>query len=228
MTAPSKLRILCLHGYTQNASVYRRRTAVVAKDMKNIADFVYIDAPHILPKKQSSGEGETESNLRQSDDETQRAWWTADDSHTVYSGVDESISHVQKIWESSGPFHGILGFSQGAAFAAYLLHASLLSPPPKFSILISGFIPRSDHAAVFATPLTMPSLHVIGRQDQWVLPERSEALTETFEKAEVVWHDGGHFLPTGAEWRRTYRDWVDGMARAVEKESATEGSPNEA
>ncbi|XP_058075899.1 rhodanese-like domain-containing protein 6 isoform X2 [Magnolia sinica] len=46
---PRKLRILCLHGFRQNASNFKGRTASLAKKLKNIAEFVYVDAPHELP-----------------------------------------------------------------------------------------------------------------------------------------------------------------------------------
>jgi pimeloyl-ACP methyl ester carboxylesterase len=44
-----KLRILCLHGFRQNASSFKGRTASLAKKLKKIAEFVFIDAPHEVP-----------------------------------------------------------------------------------------------------------------------------------------------------------------------------------
>lgn len=46
---PRKLRILCLHGFRQNASGFKGRTASLAKKLKNIAELVFIDGPHELP-----------------------------------------------------------------------------------------------------------------------------------------------------------------------------------
>ncbi|KAM2182809.1 hypothetical protein COP2_034134 [Malus domestica] len=46
---PRKLRILCLHGFRQNASSFKGRTASLAKKLKNIAELVFVDAPHELP-----------------------------------------------------------------------------------------------------------------------------------------------------------------------------------
>ncbi|KAG6774947.1 rhodanese-like domain-containing protein 6 isoform X1 [Populus alba x Populus x berolinensis] len=46
---PRKLRILCLHGFRQNASGFKGRTASLAKKLKNIAELVFVDAPHELP-----------------------------------------------------------------------------------------------------------------------------------------------------------------------------------
>ncbi|KAJ1425530.1 Serine hydrolase FSH [Sesbania bispinosa] len=43
-----KLRILCLHGFRQNASGFKGRTASLAKKLKKFTEFVFIDAPHEL------------------------------------------------------------------------------------------------------------------------------------------------------------------------------------
>ncbi|CAK8572538.1 unnamed protein product [Lathyrus sativus] len=47
--ASRKLRILCLHGFRQNASSFKGRTASLTKKLKKIAEFVFIDAPHEVP-----------------------------------------------------------------------------------------------------------------------------------------------------------------------------------
>ncbi|XP_050273722.1 rhodanese-like domain-containing protein 6 [Quercus robur] len=47
--SPRKLRILCLHGFRQNASSFKGRTASLAKKLKNIVELVFVDAPHELP-----------------------------------------------------------------------------------------------------------------------------------------------------------------------------------
>ncbi|XP_019704323.1 rhodanese-like domain-containing protein 6 isoform X2 [Elaeis guineensis] len=44
-----KLRILCLHGFRQNASNFKGRTSSLAKKLKNMVEFVFVDAPHELP-----------------------------------------------------------------------------------------------------------------------------------------------------------------------------------
>jgi pimeloyl-ACP methyl ester carboxylesterase len=42
----SKARILCLHGYAQNANFFRVRTGSLRKQCRAVADFVYLDAPY--------------------------------------------------------------------------------------------------------------------------------------------------------------------------------------
>lgn len=46
---PRKLRILCLHGFRQNASSFKGRSASLAKKLKNFVELVFVDAPHELP-----------------------------------------------------------------------------------------------------------------------------------------------------------------------------------
>lgn len=35
----NKLRVLCLHGYTQNATMFRKKTGVMRKSVDDIAEF---------------------------------------------------------------------------------------------------------------------------------------------------------------------------------------------
>jgi hypothetical protein len=46
----TQLRILCLHGYRQNGTIFREKTGSFRKLLKkHVAEFVYIDAPHLIP-----------------------------------------------------------------------------------------------------------------------------------------------------------------------------------
>ncbi|CAN6469677.1 unnamed protein product [Victoria cruziana] len=44
-----KLRILCLHGFRQNASGFKGRLGSFMKKLRHLAEFVFVDAPHGLP-----------------------------------------------------------------------------------------------------------------------------------------------------------------------------------
>lgn len=58
----------------------------------------------------------------------ERSWWFTNDDLTFSSkeisqvsiGFDESVTKVKTVYSQEGPFDGLLGFSQGAAFAATL------------------------------------------------------------------------------------------------------------
>lgn len=58
----------------------------------------------------------------------ERSWWFTNNDSTFSSkelsevciGFENSVARVKSTYLQDGPFHGLLGFSQGAAFAAIL------------------------------------------------------------------------------------------------------------
>ncbi|PSC70407.1 rhodanese-like domain-containing 6 isoform X1 [Micractinium conductrix] len=44
-----RLRILCLHGFRQTARSFEGRTHALRRRLKDLAEFVFVDAPHALP-----------------------------------------------------------------------------------------------------------------------------------------------------------------------------------
>jgi hypothetical protein len=54
------LRVLCLHGYRQNGNMFREKTGSLRKLLKkHVADFIYIDAPHLIPMQENVNEQDT-------------------------------------------------------------------------------------------------------------------------------------------------------------------------
>ncbi|KAG5525479.1 hypothetical protein RHGRI_031956 [Rhododendron griersonianum] len=148
-TKPSrKLRILCLHGFRQNASSFKGRTASLAKKLKNCADLVFINAPHELPFIYQTGLRDPNSCPPSSvppnppppsnNCSKKFAWFISPDfscrSGTNWEiadcpfdplqymqqtdGFDVSLAYLKGVFSQAGPFDGILGFSQGAAMVA--------------------------------------------------------------------------------------------------------------
>ncbi|RTG86389.1 uncharacterized protein DC041_0005487 [Schistosoma bovis] len=91
------LKVLCLHGYRQNSDVFREKTGGLRKSLKKFCEFKFISAPNVI---------ECSSN--------------AQESSTYDAGFRESILAVKKYIKEEGPFDGMLGFSQGAAFLLLL------------------------------------------------------------------------------------------------------------
>ncbi|KAI7906983.1 serine hydrolase-domain-containing protein [Cokeromyces recurvatus] len=180
----NKLRILCLHGYKQNAIMYRKKTAAVRKSIEDIAELEH--EPF--------------------------GWWYAPSykptQNGFFVGFKESVEYFKNILLKEGPFDGILGFSQGACFAALLTEMlenrssfpELISPefnhaPFKFSILVAGFKPTMQEATNVLlnkeSKVKTPSMHFIGDLDTLVLPEAMMSLTEAFENPKIFRHSGG-------------------------------------
>ncbi|KAF9931349.1 Ovarian cancer-associated protein 2 [Linnemannia zychae] len=247
------LRILCLHGYTQNALSFTKKTVVFRKCLKDIADLVYVTAPHIVPIPTLDTPEEREDDKLENlePEAVPYGWWTSSPENPHYKGFDESLSGLREVLEKQGPFDGVMGFSQGASMASLLqllLEKPHLSPimsgckhdPFKFAIIVSGFEPRDPEKMAWYTskynvlqskndigsedsasdtesqePKTLhgvqgASLHVIGRNDVIIEPERSEGLLKHYQykTPQILYHDGGHYLPSNAASRNVYKSFV--------------------
>ncbi|GMJ11740.1 hypothetical protein like AT1G09280 [Hibiscus trionum] len=188
---PRKLRILCLHGFRQNASSFKGRSASLAKKLKSIAELVFIDAPHELPFIYQSCTEANNSCVPSSGRHSpppenckrKYAWLVAPDFggeveadwkianqpfdplqyQQQTDGFDVSLAYLKKVFSEQGPFDGILGFSQGAAMAALL---GAQRDKLKGEIDFRFVIVCSGFALPFAdighNPINCPSLHIFG------------------------------------------------------------------
>ncbi|XP_065920003.1 esterase OVCA2-like [Dysidea avara] len=202
-----KLRILCLHGYRQNEQTFRERTGALRKLLKSTADFVFISAPHVIPE---------EENLKRPPEQRERGWWfsrpersyNALDETDISTGYEESLELVVHVIINKGPFDGILGFSQGAAFLSLLCqlqqdNSKLFgSGGFKFAIFVSGFQSLvKPHKSHYKAAISLPSFHMIGTGDQVIPVLSSETLSQHFTSSVIYLHHGGHYIPASTELR---------------------------
>ncbi|BDA48958.1 Esterase OVCA2 [Coccomyxa sp. Obi] len=200
-----KLRILCLHGYLQNAEVFRGRIGSLRKGLKSRAEFFFVDAPHL-----AQGE-EAEIRAAGGTGDHPRAWWTWEDLNETkrpskaakYSGWEASVEALEAALISNHPIDGILGFSQGATAAALFLAGlrnGSLPSAPRFAVLVSGFLPRDPSYADILRHghVSTPTLFIHGSADELVPLERAHELQETFAEGAtaLLEHPGAHFVPT--------------------------------
>uniref|UniRef100_A0A3B4UW50 Esterase OVCA2 n=1 Tax=Seriola dumerili TaxID=41447 RepID=A0A3B4UW50_SERDU len=155
-------------------------------------------------------------------DEDPRGWWFSDVQARSFSaqqqceeslGIEESVSFVREALKAQGPFDGILGFSQGAAFVAMLcsLQEQKLEPEFnfRFAILVAGFPSAcKEHQKFYNTSLQIPSLHVFGLEDRVIPDNMSRELLPSFQDPQVLTHPGGHFVPAASAHRQTYQDFL--------------------
>ncbi|DAZ99953.1 TPA: hypothetical protein N0F65_008760 [Lagenidium giganteum] len=214
-----KYRVLCLHGYRQNATKLRGRMAAYRRALKNSVEFVFVDGPIVVPYEPTTEEHakivNTSEQLDASEEESRQfSWWNyhIDDetgAHT-YTNVHESIDYLVNVCREQGPFDGIFGFSQGGMMALALLQLQQTKPTEypfdfKFGIFVAAGA-SLDPEYVFSTDkIDMPSLHVIGKTDAVVAPARSEALVEFFVSPTVFTHDGGHYIPANKDPKDAFR-----------------------
>ena len=203
--------MLCLHGYRQNETIFRERSGALRKLLKKNIDFIFITAPHTIPE---------EDNLAKPEVEQERGWWfskpnksySAMDKTDTCIGFEESLKLVQDVFESQGPFDGILGFSQGAAFVSLL--CVLRNDPAykiefKFAILIAGFQSSvSPHHHMYSNPIDCPSFHTIGSTDRVIPTQASEELLGKFVNGTAYRHDGGHYVPANPQLRTAINEFL--------------------
>ena len=210
LNANGKLRVLCLHGYSQNGAILRDRSGGFRKPLKKSRfELCYPDGPFGCT---ANGEDKAEADA----DPMRRAWWRGHSGQDEYVGWPQSRDALLELWEC-GRFDGVLGFSQGAAAAAMIC----AEMRPSFGIFVSGFVPR-DHeaAALLLAGSGMPTLHIIGQSDTLVVPERSHALAALFDRAVVVEHQGGHMVPSGAEVRARVTHFLEQHAQTGESDAS--------
>jgi len=220
----SATKVLMLHGYSQNSSIFSKRVAALRKSLGNDVELIFVDAPHVLMPVDLTGHGATsldafgaaEASMT-SDDPARapRGWWKTDPTRTRTDGLEESLTYLRDILRTQR-FEGVFGFSQGAGLAALLaallerphLHPPFLvdgeppHPPMRFCVSVSGFkVAGLLSAAVFSEGYETPTLHVLGKNDILVIEERSRVLIDVSKTKRVEMHDGGHFVPSKASWR---------------------------
>ncbi|EMD32934.1 hypothetical protein CERSUDRAFT_118363 [Gelatoporia subvermispora B] len=240
MAARTTRKVLMLHGYTQSATIFSKRIGAVRKACSKDVDFVFVEAPHILsPVDLTASFSSTNTTLSdlgaaEAADETDpalapRAWWKADAARTQTIGLEESLIFLRDILKETH-FDGVFGFSQGASmaailaallerpevFPAFLVDGKSPHPPFQFCISVAGFRPRSPLCdTIFLPSYSTPTLHVLGRNDIIVVEERSKTLLEVSSNKRVEWHDGGHFVPSKANWRNFFRSYLRDPLGAV-------------
>lgn len=220
-----KSLILMLHGFGQNAKIFRKSTGALRKELEKGGLFkcVYVDAPHIVPPDL---EHESRDEKKQ-DLGPQRCWfWRtySDNGDVCLNGLDESMRYLDRIisanesladisselhefYEKSMKIRSVFGFSQGAVITHLLLahihNLNITSPFMSIShaVLASGY--KLD-PFLYADPVVpaIKSLHIYGDKDEIVKTSRSEQLTKFYSiQPKIMKHSGGHFIPQTREFR---------------------------
>jgi hypothetical protein len=121
MAEAGKLRVLCLHGYGQDGETFRAKSGSVRKDLKKFVEWTFVTSPHLIDPSAPTMVGHPDHQPGVDGAPPGRFWWDFTVETRTMLGLDESIAFVTRVCEEQGPFDGVLGFSQGAGFAALLL-----------------------------------------------------------------------------------------------------------
>ncbi|KAJ3576489.1 hypothetical protein NP233_g397 [Leucocoprinus birnbaumii] len=219
--------------FSQNANIFSKRLGALRKEAKDI-DLVFVDAPHVLQPVDLIGAharnpalsfDAPEADLQAAEQDpllTPRAWWRPNPERTKGVGLVESLVVIRDVLKTR-TFEGVMGFSQGAAFAAviaallekpesyppFLIDGKPPHPPMKFCIAVSGFKLTDPICDPLFDPFySTPTLHVIGKNDIVVIEERSRKLIAVSKNKRVEEHEGGHFVPSKGNWRKFLAEYL--------------------
>ncbi|XP_054857682.1 esterase OVCA2 [Eublepharis macularius] len=215
-SGPRSLRLLCLHGYRQDATSFRARSGALRKALRGRAELLTVDAPHVVAARA------VEASLLEPTEGNGRSWWFSSPQERTFSaleeassckGLEESLKAVAEAFAEYGPIDGLLGFSQGAALTAIVCALKQRGDPRfqfDFAILFAGFKSQAlDHQIYYQEPIQVPSLHVLGETDRVISAEMSQELSSKFTEPLFLTHPGGHFIPASAAQKKTYLEFLD-------------------
>ncbi|KAF0682752.1 Aste57867_25155 [Aphanomyces stellatus] len=198
--------------------------AALLRAAKATTEFVFVDGPYEVPYEPTSDEhiqrmsemSEAESEeLKQS--VAQFAWWNferkPDSDSYSYIGIEHALDYLDNIVRTQGPFDGVFGFSQGGICAAYML-ARQAQGDTRFNFSFGVFsaaalMTDSKYKIEVDTPLSMPSLHIMGEQDELISIEKSRLLAAQFTNPTLLPHPGGHYIPTQKEPRTVWKTFFE-------------------
>lgn len=241
--AGRKLRVLCMHGYRTNAAVMRDQTRGLRRALEPHAEFVFLEGPieargpseAVLEQRYAASKPFFEwgafKELRPPNGS--RAEDNSDEQHGdggwyhEYTDFERLVAFMDERLPALGPIDAVVGFSQGAQMATalsmwYLHHhgkrwwkcAVLVCGPRVRGVAVR---PAFEHPDGSPKRVPIPSVHIVGKQDQWYQgciemagmyedhPEGAPAPKAVFE------HDTGHRFPSGERHDPLY----DEVARLV-------------
>lgn len=215
-----RLKILCLHGFRTNGSFLRKQLSKWDSSILAHFDMEFPDG--IFP---AGGKSEIEGYFPPPYFE----WFQFNEDYTKYTNLEECIDYLCNYITTNGPFHGLLGFSQGAALSALLLgyqaQGKVLKehPPIKVFVSISGtkFKDEKICEVAYKHKIKVKSVHFIGEKDWLKLP--SEDLASAFHHPLIIRHPQGHTVPRLDEAAtKELQCWVDAVLSNHDHDEAKE------
>ncbi|TFK53922.1 hypothetical protein OE88DRAFT_1654310 [Heliocybe sulcata] len=226
-------KVLVLHGYSQNASIFKDWFAPVqAAFAQDNLEFVFIEGARVLTQDDVPVTFTPSPDLpfvvdipKNLDNPTlvPRAWWKSYPDNDDTTGLEKSIEAFRDILRNDR-FEGIIGFSQGSTMSViltallekpdvyppFLVDGKAPHPPFTFCVAISGHLPRSSLLPkLFSTPAKTRTLHIQGTSDDITPKEQNQTLVDVSSvNGKYVTHGGGHVIPTESGWLELIRQFV--------------------
>lgn len=221
-------KILYLHGFGQSGEIFEAWTKRLSAEIEDRlpGSTFYHPTAHI---QLSPGNSKDLSTIPVKLRKGPLYAWNHNylDWQRQFSGLEAALSYLKVILEEEGPFDGIVGFSQGAAYGIAL--ASLLENPAlaaecglpliahpafKFAVLFSGCkVPTFRFAPLYRN-IDTPCLLVYCLGDK-IIPNRwSMALASDLKRPFVQTHREGHRVPLDRRMTALASTFISERAKA--------------
>ncbi|KAL5712598.1 hypothetical protein ACHQM5_014754 [Ranunculus cassubicifolius] len=192
-TEEKKMKILCLHSF-RTSGKFLQSQINKKWDSSILSHFDMVFPDGTFPAREKS---EIEGIFPPPYFE----WFQFDKDFIRHHNLDKCISYLCEYITTNGPFHGMLGFSQGATLAALLLgyqaQGKVLKEHPGFKLFISisgsKFKDPNIAEIAYKDVIKVRSVHFVGAKD-W-LKVQSEELATAFENPLIINHPNGHTIP---------------------------------
>ena len=131
---PNKLKILCIHGYINNAEIMKYQMANIISTFSSICDFTFANAPHqcttdepipfflergMKPEEFRAWSSNINEHIRIPASPTSKSHYLK--TTVNYFGIKESILYLVEMLNEDR-YDGICAFSQGSYISCGLLH----------------------------------------------------------------------------------------------------------
>ena len=175
----SKLKILVLHGGGETSASFKVQAGVIDL-MNNLSEyeFIFANAPlnNVWMQDPPGGKGKATTDPN----------W-----------ADNSITYLDNLVSENGPFFGILGYSQGAAFIPVYL--SKTSNTFKIAMMYNGYLPTTHEGLInqinSKAPFKIPALVFSGEYD-YFFKNLAQGLADKFDNSLFIKSSlAGHHLP---------------------------------
>lgn len=197
-----KLKILCLHGYYNNVDVMKYQFDYYEKIFEDYVDFVYINGYY------ENHDIFDYSLYKMFKDKAFYSWVITDQKTNKPSSFIDSMEYVIDYMDSTGPYDGLLGFSQGTYLVRTILKVDEFQtkfPRPKhipdFGIIVAGplelkYLGNKEHPHdkyKYWTAFKQPMLYMYGEKDMLLKGIEFGVIKEG--DFTVIKHSAGHNVP---------------------------------
>jgi len=205
-----KTRVLCLHSFRMSGEIMQEQLFGFSDFGEKLEEaglsLTYLDAPY---KCTPEDEAKIYPKMKEAFGHFGAfyEWYTASEDGREYRRLEETLTYLEHVMESQGPFDGIVGFSQGGSLAhlvAYLQSSGerfTKLPPLKFIVVLNSRRSRAavhDHLWETSPPKSLPKAFVVyGGKDTSIFPEEAKRLIDTLPGAtEVYLPQQAHSIPS--------------------------------